>query len=208
MKFLTPLAFGWLLCSTSIEMLAQTEEQAFVSGKVIDAQTGKAIEFTAIGIKGKSRGTISNALGIFLLHIPGDAMKDSLQFSIVGYHSLTMPVRGFHKDAVIKMTEAPLLLNEIVVTDKPITVDYIFRSIKDNLRKNYPVNEYALECFYREIKKENNTYKSLLEAALVVKDKGYDQQKSPEIAFLREIRGSNQYVNRFSEFFQNAIRQL
>lgn len=203
MKFLTRLAFGWMLCNATVVTFAQsTDQPLLVSGKVIDAQTGEAIEFAAVGIKGKSRGTITNALGVFQLSIPGDAMHDTLQFSMVGYHRIFMPVEGFHNSAVVKLTEAPMLLNEVVITDKPITAEYILKSINANLRKNYPVDAYALECFYREIKKENDRYISLLEAALVVNDKGYDQQKSAEIAFVREIRGSNRYVNRFSDFFQ------
>lgn len=203
MKFQPRLVFAWILCNAAIKMFAQSmDEKLFVSGKVIDEQTGKGIEFVAVGIKGRALGTITNALGIFQLHIPGGASNDTLQFSIVGYHLIMMPVKDFHGDVVVRMAEAPMLLNEILITDKPITAEHICKSIKANLRKNYPVDAYAVECFYREIKKENDTYKSLLEAALVVNDKGYDQQKSSEIAFIREIRGSNRYVNRFSEFFQ------
>lgn len=199
MKYLTLVCCSILLCTLASAQNAN--QPTSISGTVVDARTGNPIEFVAVGVRGSSSGTITNAVGAFQLHVATKA-NDTLLFLMVGYHPVAKAISSIGVNAIVKMEEAPMLLKEVQVSGKRITVEDIFKSIKENVRKNYPVDEYAVECFYREIRKEKETYKSLLEAALVVKDKGYDQQKSPEIAFVREIRGSSKYVNKYSDFWQ------
>lgn len=180
-----------------------------ISGTVVDAENNTPLSFASVAIVNKGKGTITNASGSFELSIPQNFQNDTLVISMMGYRSTKTPISSHRSDMLIKMVPQPVMLKEVEVTDERITVDDIFKEIRQRVKINYPVEEYAMECFYREIKKEDETYRSLLEAALVIRDKGYDQQKSQEIAYLREVRGSSKFVNKFSDFWQrnNLLRE-
>jgi CarboxypepD_reg-like domain len=180
-----------------------------ISGTVTDAENSEPLSFASVVISNKPNGTITNSSGSFDLRLPADFQNDTLVISMMGYRSVKLPIAGDQTDIVVKMQPEPVMLKEVEVTGRTITVDEIFKEIRSRIKSNYPVEEYAMECFYREIKKENETYRSLLEAALVIRDKGYNQSKSQEVAYIREVRGSSKLVNHFSDFWQenNLLRE-
>lgn len=61
-----------------------------VKGKVIDAETGEALPFVSIRVKGKAVGTASDFEGNFSIAIP--VGSQTLQLSYVGYNFLEVPV--------------------------------------------------------------------------------------------------------------------
>ncbi|HEY0740872.1 MAG TPA: carboxypeptidase-like regulatory domain-containing protein [Chryseosolibacter sp.] len=172
-----------------------------ISGTVVDAETSEALSFASVAIRNKAQGTITNSFGAFDLTLRNGSSQDTLAVSMMGYQPLTIPIGTNFTNITIRLRPQALLLKEVEVTGKRITTDEIFAAIKARIKTNYPVDDYAMECFYREIKKENETYRSLLEAALVIRDKGYDKA-TPEVVYLREVRGSSKFINRFSDFWQ------
>ena len=193
---------GNMIAIRKVKEVAVNNSYLSISGIVVDAENNEPLVFAAIGVVGKAKGTITNASGSFALTLPENFKSDTLFISMVGYRTVRMIIGEDAVDINIKMKSQPVILNEIVVTEKKIKVEDIFREIKSRLELNYPMTDYAMECFYREIKKENGTYRSLLEAALVISDKGYDHTKSQESGYIREVRGSSKFVNRFSTFWQ------
>lgn len=180
-----------------------------LSGSVIDAENLMPLAFASISVLKKAKGTITNTSGSFVLNLPSGFQSDTLQISMMGYSPVRIPIYRSDDNIIIKMKPQPVMLKEVEVTNKRITVEDIFQEIRSRIKLNYPVEEYAMECFYREIKKENNTYQSLLEAALLIRDRGYDQPKSHEDGYIREVRGSSKFINRFSNFWQedNLLRE-
>jgi hypothetical protein len=180
-----------------------------ISGTVVDAENSQPLSFASVAILNKAKGTITNTSGSFELSIPIDFQNDTLVISMMGYRNVKTPIAVNLIDLLVKMQPEPFMLKEVEVMGQRITVEDIFKEIRLRIKTNYPVEEYAMECFYREIKKEDETYRSLLEAALVIRDRGYDQTKSQELAYLREVRGSSKFVNRFSSFWQenNLLRE-
>jgi hypothetical protein len=180
-----------------------------VRGIIVDAESNQPLAFASVLVAGKAKGTITNTSGEFVLRLPGSYASDTLMISMMGYQPVKMTMHKDAPDITIKMKSQPVILNEIEFTGSKITVQDIFREIKARVKINYPVTDHAMECFYREIKKDRHTYQSLLEAALVIRDKGYDHPKSPESVYIREIRGSSRFINRFSDFWQtnNLLRE-
>jgi hypothetical protein len=178
------------------------DSQLSLSGTVIDAEDNTPLAFASIGVLKKAKGTITNISGSFMLRLPADFRSDTLLISMMGYHSVKIPIAPGRGEMIIKMKPEPVILKEVEVASEKIKVEEIFKQIRSRIKLNYPVEDYAMECFYREIKKENDMYRSLLEAALVIRDRGYDQPRSHESAYVREIRGSSKFVNRFSSFWQ------
>jgi hypothetical protein len=187
---------------SKVNQAAAEDSHLILSGSVIDEKNNMPLEFATISVLKKAKGTITNTSGSFVLRLPLGFQADTLLISMVGYRQVKMPIAGNAGDIIIKMESQPVILNEVEVMDKRITVEDIFKEIRSRIKLNYPVEDYAMEVFYREIKKENDTYRSLLEAALVIHDKGYDHPKSRESIYIREVRGSNKFVNHFSSFWQ------
>ncbi len=203
-----------ILVSSISPSFAQTparssESLLSIFGNVVDSQTNTALAFATIGIIGKSKGTIANSSGSFSLRLPLNFISDTLAVSMIGYKSEKIIIARSMPDLVIKMQPQPIVLNQVEVVERKISVEDIFKEIKARIKVNYPIDEYAMECFYREIKKENDTYSSLLEAALVLRDRGYNHPASSESGYIREVRGSNKFVNHFSDFWQenNLLRE-
>lgn len=159
MKSLICFCFFALIGAVFSPTVSAQAPGQIISGIILDSRTDMPIEFAAIGIRGTPKGTVTNALGAFRLQVPPGSDNDTVFVSMIGYHLIEMRVKDVRHDTVIRMSETPLLLKEIVITDKRSSVDDILRAIKQNLKRNYPVNEFAVECFYREIRKENESYK-------------------------------------------------
>ncbi len=193
---------GNMIAIRKVKQLSVSDSYLSISGTVVAAENNEPLVFATIGVVGRSKGTITNTSGSFALTLPENFKSDTLFISMVGYQTVRMIVDGDAADINIKMKSQPVILNEIEVTEKKIKAEDIFREIKSRLKFNYPTTDYAMECFYREIKTENGTHRSLLEAALVIHDKGYDHSKSEESGYIREVRGSSKFINRFSDFWQ------
>ncbi|HZY80009.1 MAG TPA: carboxypeptidase-like regulatory domain-containing protein [Cyclobacteriaceae bacterium] len=182
-----------------------SDAQIHVSGTVVDSATGDPLPYATVSLVGKAIGTITNTDGSFDLHISQTNPSDTLMISMIGYARQKMSVNTPIVGQTIRLKQQAFQLDEVVV----VSVDEIFKKIKARVENNYPVDNYYMESFYREIKKYNDEYKSLLEAAVVIEDKGYNHLKTGEDAFVREIRGSSKFVNVYADFWQtnNLLRE-
>ena len=112
MKKLTYLLFclivgiGWIS--------AQTIQ---VTGTVTDADEGEPLPGVTVVVKGTSRGTTTNADGLYSLEVPADAV---LQFSYVGMTAQEIAVAGRRLINIV-MQPSEVTLNEVVVTALGIT---------------------------------------------------------------------------------------
>jgi hypothetical protein len=194
------LALGFVITS----LFAQNSPLR-ISGSITDSQTGEPLPYATVSVAGKAIGTISNTDGSFDFRIESPVPGDTLIVSMIGYARIKIRLTSSLIDHSFKLVPLPVQLDEVVV----VSIDEIFAKVKAHVKDNYPSDKYQLECFYREIKKQRDTYRSLLEAAIVIEDNGYDHQKSSESVFIREIRGSSKFINQYSAFFQedNLLRE-
>lgn len=91
-----------------------------ITGIVLNAHTGKPVEFASIGIREKGIGTVSGADGRFSLPVDSAADNDSVMFSMIGYNSgifLVSGLSGF-PGIEIRLTEKVYNLSEVVVRPK------------------------------------------------------------------------------------------
>jgi TonB-linked SusC/RagA family outer membrane protein len=84
-----------------------------VSGSVKDSQTGQAIPGVNVIVKGTTRGTTTDASGLFRIAVTGS--EDILIFSFIGYTSREEKV-GSKTDFNISLNEDQQQLSEVVVT--------------------------------------------------------------------------------------------
>jgi CarboxypepD_reg-like domain len=186
-----------------------------LSGKVVDAETKEALPYASVWIKGKTIGTITNTQGDFDFHIPEEFKNEMLVISMLGYRNYESPVNALNSNEplAIALENSMILLNELVVRDSLTGGDILQRALS-RIEKNYPMQPFLMEGFYRDIKKVGGTYISLLEAAVEIYDESYKQPRNRlklrEGVRLLEVRKSLGYENKFTFFFDqdNLLEDL
>jgi hypothetical protein len=108
-----------------------------VSGIVLDAATNEPLLFANIEVQGKSRGTVSNSEGRFLLDTSDLLSDDTIVFSYIGYETIKISLEDLMKSEEILMTQASGLLKEIQVVAQKLTVEEILKKVKENFNKNH-----------------------------------------------------------------------
>jgi len=82
------------------------------------------------------------------------------------------------------------------------------------IEKNYPMEPFLLDGFYRDVKKVGGTYISLLEAAVKIYDENYEEPRNKfklrERVKLLEVRKSIGYESKFTSYFDqiNLLEDL
>lgn len=204
--FLTILLF----CSSMV--MAQT---ITITGKVQDKATGEELPFASVGIKGKTISTVTNLQGEFDFHLPSEYRNEILVISMLGYTSYEAPVWSLLSNGVqlIGMEKSALLLKEVVVMDS-LSAGDLFSIALASIEKNYPMQPFLLDAFYRDIKKVGGTHISLLEAAVKIYDENYKEPRNKfklrEHVKLVEVRRSLGYENKFTAYFDqyNLLEDL
>ncbi|MBX2960941.1 MAG: carboxypeptidase-like regulatory domain-containing protein [Cyclobacteriaceae bacterium] len=186
-----------------------------VSGSAVDKETGEALPFASVSVKGKSLGTITNLQGEFDFHIPSEYRNEILVISMLGYNNVETPLWSIAGNRQIKfeLTKSTTVLNEVLVTDS-LTGGDILRIALSRIESNYPMQPFMLEGFYRDIKKVAGTTISLLEAAVKIYDEDYKEPRNKyklrERVRLIEVRKSLGYESKFTAYFDqdNLLEDL
>jgi hypothetical protein len=194
--------------------IAVRSQTITISAKVVDKETNEPIGYASIGLKSVPIGTISNDQGDFDFHFPSEYRNEVMVISMLGYKNFEAPVWSMiDADQVIKMEKSPIILEEIVVSDT-LTGEDIMDIALSRIEKNYPMEPFVLDGFYRDVKKVGGTYISLLEAAVQIYDDNYaaprNKYKLRERVRLVEVRQSLGYESKFTTYFDqdNLLEDL
>ncbi len=187
-----------------------------IFGKAQDGATGEPLEYAAVGIKGQSVGTITNLQGEFDFHISAEYRNEVLVISLLGYKNFEAPVWSLLNESsqIIKMDKSTTFLPEVVVIGDPLSGGDILTIALAHINENYPMKPFLMDGFYRDIKKVDGTYISLLEAAIKIQDEDYteprNKSKLRERVSLVEVRKSHSYEHLYTDFFDedNLLEDL
>lgn len=179
-----------------------------ISGTAVDKDTREPLPFASVGIKGKSLGTIANLEGAFDFYVPQEYRNEMLVISMLGYDNYESPVWSLAEGSInFEMSKSTTILDEVIVTELYTGGD-ILRISLSNIEKNYPMNPFLMDGFYRDIKKVASTNVALLEAAVKIYDKDYAEPRNKlrlrERVKLIEVRKSIGYDNKFASFFDQG----
>ncbi|NOT77352.1 MAG: hypothetical protein HOP08_20725 [Cyclobacteriaceae bacterium] len=165
-----------------------------ISSRVIDKKTRSPLAFANIGIKGESIGTVSNEIGEFDFFLSSQFLNDSLVISFLGYKTFKEKISNLKASKEIGLEELPTLLEEITVSAN--SAEKIIKDAQKAITDNYPIAPYLMEGFHRSWEKlDSADVKSypgtLIEAAVMIYDPGYDSKKTKEKIYINEVRKSN-----------------
>ncbi len=186
-----------------------------ISGRIVDAEDGESLPFASIGIKGASFGVITNTLGEFDFHISTTGHSGILVVRMLGYMDFEQDISqlNYKEPVLIRMFKKAIKLKEVVILDS-LTGGDIFRIALARIKENYPSDPYSLQGFYRDLKKVDDEYVSLLEAAFNIYDKDYTAPRNPtklrERVGLIEVRKSLDYEYVYRKYFDqyNQLEEL
>lgn len=93
-----------------------------VKGIVINKRDKSGIAYVNIGIAGKNVGTVSDAMGGFVITIPENLGNDTLRFSCIGFIAQSIPIAQLRqmREVKIEMMEEVRELREVTISSKRI----------------------------------------------------------------------------------------
>jgi len=173
------------------------QDYTSISGRIIDIETKEPLPFATINIQDTQIGVVTNQEGFFDFSFSSDYQKDSLTTSMVGYESLTLSIHSLlNKETIeLSMKTKPYVLKEVVVTSgEALTAKAIIELVRKNIVNHYPQKPFNMEGFYRDYKIEDGKCVGLLEASVIIADKGYKKAANPhslqEKVKLHQVRKS------------------
>jgi len=186
-----------------------------ISGKILDVETGEPLVFATIALEGEAFGTISNMAGEFDFHVPARYLEANIIVSTLGYQNFSISVAEATgtDQLLIKLIPGRVILNEVLVTEN-LSAEELLRIAIARIEINYPMTPVEMEGFYRDTKKVDDEYVSLLEAAVKIYDKNYsaprDYTKLRERVSLIEVRQTLEYDYSLEKYFSqyNMLEDL
>ncbi|MBS1491843.1 MAG: carboxypeptidase-like regulatory domain-containing protein [Bacteroidetes bacterium] len=94
----------------------ETIGQKIIKGIVVDSITLNAVPSASVRVKNTTRGTITNANGVFSIKAFGN---DTLIFTSVGYDELHLPVFIDEDVMFVKLTQHVTMLKEVTIIGRP-----------------------------------------------------------------------------------------
>ena len=160
----------------TLSLLAGAQSKIEFKGRILDSKTNQPLPFVSIGIHKSGTGIISNEFGEFNYHVPENFEYDKIQISTIGYKKIQINASELRSGVLITIKLEPeiQLLNEFTVWAIPAE-DIVRKAIR-NIHKNYPKSKTLFYGYYRDYISpiKTNNYKNLIEAALVIEDKGFN----------------------------------
>jgi hypothetical protein len=172
-----------------------------IKGNITDSKSMEPIGFASISLKNEAIGTICNALGAFVFHIPNEKINDTLLVSSMGYQSYAVSVKSIaNKELNIELTPKVYTLLEAKV--KPLDPLEIIKKAIAKIPENYPTEPNNMDGFYREMTFENDTCVEMAEAACEFYYRPYNEEFDIKAAVGNMFVVSENYNKYFFTPFQ------
>ncbi|MFT5619131.1 MAG: hypothetical protein ACI85I_002371, partial [Arenicella sp.] len=111
-----------------------------ISGKVIDSESKETLPQAMLRLKNKRIGTVTNTLGEFDFHIPGEYYNDTIEVYMLGYYNYQIPIaaisnpNNFTALLDVRVTE----LDAVVIKPIPLNANQVLEKAIRLAKSNYP----------------------------------------------------------------------
>ena len=166
-----------------------------LSGLVIDSNTKETLPHAHLLIKNDGAGTITNQEGKFDFKISSQMAGNEIQFSFLGYKNGSFKIPNSDIDSVIvELEPKPYTLSDIYILPKGTqAVDFVKKAVK-NIKRNYHRSTIQMQAFSRITNYKDSAALQLIEAALLIEDKGISKPIETTRIQIQEIRKSTNYL--------------
>ncbi len=176
--FMTALLFlgTTLFAFPGNEELADTINYKSFYGKVIDAQSNKALPFATIEALGSNTATVSNIDGNFTIKILRNADVSKLKISYIGFQNQVVDLNKFNDRRSFTIELEPSSIQLQQVTIRPKDAMELISDVLLNIRDNYSGDPMMMRGFYRETIQRGRNYVSISEAIIDVYKGSYSNE--------------------------------
>lgn len=174
--------FFFLIFMLIVEQLCSAQEPITITGKVTDADNGRAMYAVSIMADDGHTGTVTNEDGLFMLKLP--ASTQTINFSHLGYktRSITLPQKPVFLK--IKLKPTTVILKEVLVADPETVLKTAIR----NIPVNYSSRPLSQQCFYRETTRKGKRYIYVAEAITDMYKRSYAHGVTNDKVAIRKAR--------------------
>ncbi|MFX0555165.1 carboxypeptidase-like regulatory domain-containing protein [Maribacter sp. CXY002] len=158
------------------------QQQDYIVGKLLDANTNEPVVFANIRIKDRAVGIITNVDGGFRIPVKYKEYGDIIEISSMGYETKELPISSFELEElnILSINPGALALQEAVVKGKGkrnrnLNAKQIVQKALDAIPYNFPSTSFSTIGYYRDYQLKDGQYLNLNEAILEVFDQGFDQ---------------------------------
>jgi hypothetical protein len=168
-------------CLLFFQQVLLAQHNIVLKGRVFDKITTAPLAYASVYVSNSGTGVATNQFGEFTFHIASDLETSLLQISYIGYKKLFINISFLKPDTIYNFGMVSEIKNlmEVEITGKkgPSAADIVKIAIS-RIPKNYPQNKFLLHCYYRDYIKDKNKkdYKNLIEAAVIIEDRGFDRE--------------------------------
>ncbi|GBU07898.1 hypothetical protein AwDysgo_12290 [Bacteroidales bacterium] len=179
-------------------------------GRLLNESSGKSLPYVSITIANSNLSSMSNSEGDFLLKIPSSLSFDSIHFSVIGFHSLSLSKNGFenNKRKDIRMKPQEYFLKEVEIV--PGKAEQIWGEALKRIPSNYPQKPMMMVGFYREFVKKGNKNLSIVESIIDVYKASYKGQEADQAKIYKgrkisELRNQDTILFRYQGGVSDAL---
>lgn len=139
----------------------------YLSGMIIDEESGDPLPFAAIGLKNEGKGTVSNSNGEFGMKISPENISDTVIISYLGFFGKEIPViKALEGALTVSMKREFISIPEIIIKNQ-VPQEVIQKAVRA-IPGNYGTSPAGLTGFYREGVLKRNKLQSYSEAVLKI----------------------------------------
>lgn len=180
-----------------------------ISGTLFDLVSGEPQPFAHISQQDWGTGSITNSEGEFELNIPSLLAGFKLDFSILGYADTSIIIpKADSLNLIISIRPKPYNLNEVLVLPNGNSAEDLVRIASKRIKRNFHRKKAQMEAFYRRTGFRDSTFVQLIEAALLVEDKGINMPTSTTKIKVIEVRKSQNYLVPMSAKYKWAYEKM
>ncbi|NQX82634.1 MAG: carboxypeptidase-like regulatory domain-containing protein [Flavobacteriaceae bacterium] len=143
------LAIILLLISITINAQSKNVESSKITGTILDSKDNSPLPYATIHIISNNTGILSNEKGVFAINTSELEADEIILFKYIGYKYSELKVSELINGITIKLTEEPMSLDEVVLTNREIDLMEIVEKILLNQSTNYKTLTSKKKIFVR-----------------------------------------------------------
>jgi len=169
--------------------------QSIENGTVVDKQN-EAIGFAHVFFKNdQSKGTITNELGEFSIHVTEQNFNDSLVISVLGYHTLYVDYKDvINFNRIFTLRSSSLMIDEVTILSDTY-LRYLLKEAIAKIPENYPSEKHLQKAYYQNYTISDTTYSEMIEADITIMSDSYTSKKINNKLYLNQLRKSEDNRN-------------
>ncbi len=180
-----------------------------VQGMVMDSVSKEPLPYASLQIKNTSAGTTTNSEGKFDFKVPARYIGYDIEITYLGYGSVNLKIpRNSAENVKVMLEPKPYTLSDVYVLPmKMQAIDMVKKAVK-NIKRNYDRTTAQYDAFYRNTSFRDSLVCQLIEAALLIEDKGINTPSSTTEIKLQQFRKSNNYLIPYEKWREVLYEKL